>query len=167
MEPRSSLRTRPDNKFTRFYNFLANMGLVIRDDPPKVVDLTGREWGAETDGLALSIRELPREDPRQVTGISVIMRNAGTETKRVSISSGPLFYRIHGLDLTPFGKQYFNSARKPQGTTVTLGPGEPNETDLPLSTMYDLRRIGEHRVYVTAVLPDGAELRSNEISIVV
>ena len=44
------------NKFIRFYNFLANMGLVLRDDPPKVIDMTGREWGEVVDGLALSIR---------------------------------------------------------------------------------------------------------------
>ena len=167
MESRQFLNTRPDNKFTRFYNFLANMGLVIRDDPPRVIDLTGREWGAATNGLALSIRELPREDPRQVTGISVVMKNVGTEAKRVVMSSGPFFYRIHGLDLTPFGQQFFKSRQQGQQTSVTLGPGDPSETDLPLSTMYDLRRLGEHRVYVTAALPDGAELRSNEITITV
>jgi hypothetical protein len=126
---------RPDNKFTRFYNFLANMGLVIRDDPPKVIDLTGREWGPEVDGLVLSIRELPREDPRQVTGVSVVTKNTSSEPKRFSIPPAAFFYRIHGLELTPFGRQFFSSAPKGQNTVMTLAAGEATETDLPLSTM--------------------------------
>jgi hypothetical protein len=154
---------RPDNRFTRFYNFLANMGLVIRDDPPKVIDLTGREWGPEVDGLTLSIRELPREDLRQVTGISVVMKNTTGETKRFGIPSAAFFSRIHGLELTPFGRQFFGSTQKGQNTVMMLGPGEAKETDLPLSTMYNVRALGEYRVYISCALPGDAELRSNEI----
>jgi hypothetical protein len=141
------------------------MGLVIRDDPPKVIDLAGREWGAEVEGLVLSIRELPREDARQVTGISVVVRSVSSETKRLSVPSAAFFYRIEGLDLTPFGRQFFGGGYKGQNMNLTLAPGEPTETDLPLSTMYNVRGLGEHRVHVSCALPGGADLRSNEIVI--
>jgi hypothetical protein len=156
---------RPVNKFTRFYNFLANMGLVIRDDPPKVIDLTGREWGPAFDGLALSIRELPREDARQVTGISVVMRNGGAEPRKLNVPPWVFFYRISGLELTPYGRQFMNAGHKGQNTEVTLGPGDAIETDLPVSTMYNLRALGDYKVQVSCTLPDGAEMNSNEIVI--
>src|ERR1700761_8517021 len=60
--------------FERFYNFLANMGLVLRDDPPRVIDMTGREWGESAGGLELSVREIPREDSRQQAVLSTVIR---------------------------------------------------------------------------------------------
>ena len=155
----------PVNKFTRFYNLLANMGLVIRDDPPKVIDLTGREWGAEVNELALSIRELPREDARQVTGISVVMRNAGSEPQRLNIAPWVFFYKIEGLELTAYGRQFINAGPKEKNIDLTLGPGDAVETDLPLSTLYNMRAPGEYTVQVACTLPSGAELRSNSIVI--
>src|SRR5580658_3621367 len=112
------------NKFTRFYNFLANMGLVLRDDPPRVIDMTGREWGEFVDGLALSVRELKREDPGQVAGISVVMRNAGTEPKTLDVPPWIFYYEIDGLELTPYGRQSMNQDRKTKNTEVTLRPGD-------------------------------------------
>jgi hypothetical protein len=73
----------------RFYNFLANMGLVLRDDPPKVIDMAGRAWGEAVNGFALSIREIPKEDPRQQAVLSVVIRNAGTEPKNPKHSWSP------------------------------------------------------------------------------
>ena len=31
------------------------MGLSVRDDPKKLVDIAGRQWGEAIDGLALSV----------------------------------------------------------------------------------------------------------------
>ena len=155
----------PANKFTRFYNFLANLGLVIRDDPPKVIDLTGREWGPAVNGLRLSLRELPREDPMQVTGVSVVMRNIGTTSKQITVPPWVFFYRIHGLELTPYGRQFMNAGPRGQNTDLTLKPGDAIETDLPLSTMYNMRAPGQYRVQVSAPLPDTTELQSNEIAV--
>jgi hypothetical protein len=151
------------NKFERFYNFLANMGLVIRDDPPKVIDLTGREWGEVVEGLALSIRELPREDARQVAGISVVMKNFGAETKTLSVPQWMFFYKIEGLELSPYGRQFMSVGPKGKSVSVTLGAGDPIETDLPVANIFDVRTAGSYPVRVSCELPEGNVLRSNEI----
>ena len=150
-----------ENKFIRFYNFLAKMGLVLRDDPRKVIDLTGREWGEPADGLALSIRELKREDPGQVAGISVVMKNQGTAPITLNVPPWIFFYKIEGLELTPYGRQLMNPDQKRQLTEVTLGPGDAIETDLPIAKIYNL----QEKISVSCQLPDGTILRSNEITI--
>jgi hypothetical protein len=153
------------NKFTRFYNFLANLGLVLRDDPPRVIDMTGREWGEAVDGLALSIRELKREDSKHVAGISVVIRNGGTQKKTLRVPPWIFFYEIQGLELSRYGQQLMNSDRKAMDIEITLGPGDAIETDLPIGTLYDIGAAGDHEVRVSCRLPDGTVLRSNEIVI--
>jgi hypothetical protein len=153
------------NKFLRFYNFLANMGLVLRDDPPRVIDMTGREWGELVDGLALSVRELKREDPGHVAGISVVMKNAGTDPKTLDVPPWIFYYEIEGLELTPYGRQSMNQDRKAKNIEVTLRPGDAIETDLPIATIYKIRAAGDYEVQVSCRLPDGSVLRSNEITI--
>jgi hypothetical protein len=150
-----------ENKFIRFYNFLANMGLVLRDDPPKVIDLTGREWGEPVGGLALSIRELKREEPRQVAGISVVMKNRATDPRTLTIPPWIFFYQVEGQELTPYGRQLMNPDHKRQLVEVKLGPGEAIETDLPIAKIYNLR----DKLQVSCQLPEGTVLRSNEITI--
>ena len=150
-----------ENKFIRFYNFLANMGLVLRDDPPKVIDLTGREWGEPAGGLTLSIRELKREDTEQVAGISVVMKNLGTDSRTLTIPPRIFFYQAEGLELTPYGRQLMNPDQKRKLVEVKLGPGEAIETDLPIAKIYNLRG----KLRITCQLPEGTVLRSNEITI--
>src|SRR5580700_6919750 len=111
-------------KFIRFFNFLAKMGLVIRDDPPKVIDMTGREWGEAVEGLALSVRELPREDPDKVAGISVVMKNSGSHPRTLIVPPWIFYYEIEGLTLSPYGQQLMNPDRKVRNTEVTLGTGD-------------------------------------------
>jgi hypothetical protein len=153
----------PANKFTRFYNLLANMGLVLRDDPPKVIEMNGREWGEAVDGLALSVRELKREEPRQVAGISVVMKNGGTLPKTLDVPPWIFYYEIEGLELTPYGKQSMNPERKAKNIEVTLPPGDAIETELPIATIYKMRAAGDYKVQVSCRLPDGHVLRSNEM----
>jgi hypothetical protein len=157
------------NKFTKFYNFLANMGLVLRDDPPKVIDMIGRDWGetahGAAEGLALSIRELAREEPRQVAGISVVMKNGGSVPIVLTVPPWIFFYEIAGLELSPYGRQFLVSDQQEKRAEVTLGPGDAIETDIPLATLYNMRAQGDYTVHVSCRLPDGAVLRSNEITI--
>jgi hypothetical protein len=150
-----------ENKFIRFYNFLANMGLVLRDDPPKVIDLTGREWGEPSGGLVLSIRELKREDPKQVAGISVVMKNLGTDPRTLTVPPWINFYELEGQELTPYGRQLMSPDQKRNNVEVTLPPGEAIETELPIAKIYNLR----NKLRVSCQLPDGTILRSNEITI--
>jgi len=141
------------------------MGLVLRDDPPKVIDMTGREWGEVVDELALSIRELGRDDPGEVAGISVVMKNEGTETRAFPIPPWIFFYKIEGLELTPYGRQLMSPDRKGKDVEVTLGPGAAIETDLPLGTIYNFSGAGNHKLQVSCELPGRAVLRSNELTI--
>jgi hypothetical protein len=152
-------------KFIRFFNFLANMGLVLRDDPPKVIDMTGREWGAAADGLVLSIRELKREDPRQVAGISVVIKNEESRARTLNVPPWIFFCEIEGLELTPYGRQLMNPDRKGRNIEVKLDPNGAIETDLPVATIYDMRASGEYKVQVSCRLPNQTVLRSNEITI--
>jgi hypothetical protein len=143
-----------ENKFIRFYNFLANMGLVLRDDPPKVIDLTGREWGEPAGDLVLSIRE-------QEAGISVVMKNLGTDPRTLTVPPWIFFYKVEGLELTPYGRQLMSPDQKRKNVEVTLRPGDAIETDLPISKVYNLRG----KLRVACQLADGTVLRSNEITI--
>jgi hypothetical protein len=153
------------DKFKRFYNFLAKMGLVIRDDPPKVIDMTGREWGEAAEGLALSIRELKREDPGQVAGISIVMKNGGTNPKTFQVPPWIFSYKVDGVDLSPYGRQLMSSDQKVKNIEVSLGPGDAIESDLPVATLYNMRAAGSYKIGVSCRLPDETILRSNEIVI--
>jgi hypothetical protein len=152
-----------ENKFIRFYNFLANMGLVLRDDPPRVIDTAGREWGELVDGFVLSVRELKREDPARVAGISVVIKNAGTQPKTLDVPPWMFYYEIQGLEFTPYGRRSMNADRTTKNTEITLRPGDAIETDLPISTIYKMRAPGDYKVQVSCRLPEGSVLRSNEI----
>ncbi len=153
------------NPFFRFYNFLAKMGLVIHDDPPKVIDLTGRAWGETVDGLTLSVRELPREDSEAVAGISVVLRNIGNAPQTLSIPSWIRYYLIAGLELSPYGRQLMTGGPKAGVGEITLPPGEAVETDLPIAKIYDLRKPGDYRIQVSCTPANGAVLKSNAIEI--
>ncbi len=137
------------------------MGLVIRDDPPKVIDLAGREWGEPVDGLALSIRALPKEDPRQPAVLSVVIRNAGPAPKSFTAPGWMFFYRAEGLPLSAYGAQLLKPERRTEKIEVTLGPGEARETDLPVGALYEMRRAGDYPMRVSCELPDGQALRAN------
>jgi hypothetical protein len=153
------------NKFTRFYDLLANLGLVIRDDPPKVIDMTGREWGNPVGELSLSIREIKRQEPRQVAGISVVMKNGGTHPKTLDVPPWIFYYEIEGLELTPYGRQSMNPERKGKSIEVTLPSGGVIETELPIATIYKMQAAGDYKVQVSCRLPDGSMLHSNEITV--
>lgn len=153
------------NWFGRFYNFLANMGLVLRDDPPKVIDMTGRIWGDAVDGLALSIRELPRDDQGRVTGISVVVKNAGQESRTLD---GPLAarYEVEGVELSAYGRQLSTASPRTAPIPVILGGGGAIETELPIATTHGVRTFGEYRLHVSLKLADGKTLRSNELMVI-
>ncbi len=141
------------------------MGLVLRDDPPKVIDMTGREWGETASGLQLSVRELKREEAHQIAGISVVMRNTKSQGRVLNIPPWILFYQVEGLGLSLYGHQAVRSGRTAKNIDVTLAPGGAVETEIPLATLYDVTKGGDYRIHVSSRLPDGTALRSNEITI--
>ena len=156
--------------FVRFYNFLANLGLVLRDDPPKVVDLTGREWGVTVNGFVLSIRQIPKHDPDEQVVISVVIRNAGSERRTFIVPGWMFFYEVEitaqdGSEVarTFYGNQFLRAERKTERLEVSLDAGEARETDFPLGALYAMRRGESYRASVRCKLEDGIMATSNEI----
>jgi hypothetical protein len=153
--------------FRRFVNLLASMGLILRDDRPRVIDMTGREWGQTVAGLALSIREAGKEDPQQLPVLSVVIRNAGLGRKTFTVPGWLFFYRIETTaPLTAYGRELLKPERRTEKLDVALGPGDATEADLPVCLLYEMRAPGTYRVRVSCQLPDGLTLRSNEIDLV-
>lgn len=158
--------------FERFYRFLANLGLVLHDDPPKVVDLTGRAWGAAVNGLSLSIREVQREEPGQQVVLSVVIRNAGPEPKTLIVPGWLFFYEaeITASDgtkapLSYYGNQLLKTERGKERLELTLGSGEAKETDLLVGALYAMRPRERYRVVLLSRLEDGVAMTSNEIEV--
>jgi hypothetical protein len=155
--------------FERFYNFLANMGLVLRDDPPKVIDMTGREWGETADGLNLSVREIPKQDTGEQPVLSVVIRNTGNEARMLTVPDWLFFFQVHvvapddsNIPLTAYGRQLLKPERSARHMEITLGPGDAKETDIPVAALYEMRARGNYRVRVSCRVGDAVVLRSNE-----
>ncbi len=151
------------------------MGLIVRDDPPKVVDLSVREWGAPTEGLALSIREVPHADPDAQAAVSVVLRNVGTATKSLTIPGWLFFYRFEVRDnsepggtpaaLSPFGRELLKPSRRTERLEIALAPGEATETQIPIGSLFNMPGKGRNRVRVSCEPAGGVVLQSNEIII--
>ncbi len=140
------------------------MGLIVRDDNPRVIDMTGREWGESAAGLALSIREMRQDDPRQLPVLSVVLRNAGLERRILPVPGWLFFYDIEvSAPPTAYGRELLKAERGREKIDVALGPGDATETDLPIGLLYEMRPPGAYRVRVSCHLPDGLTLHSNEI----
>jgi hypothetical protein len=154
---------------------MAKMGLSVRDDPPKVVDLTIRSWGEPADGLVLSVYEIPRYDREALPRISVVIRNIGQERKTLTVPGWLFFYHFEVLlpddspaPLSPFGRELLKPARRTENLAVPLDPGEFQEAEIPIGSLFNLRARGRYVVSVGCI-PDLATgevtFRSNRITI--
>jgi hypothetical protein len=152
--------------------YLARMGLSMRDDPPKVIDPAGRTWGRCVDGLALSIEPVNlREDARARSNISVVLRNTACEPRSLTVPGWLNFYRLHIRDangnaatLSPFGAERLDSKHHHRVFRVTLAPDQISETQLPIASIFQLRPGVRYRAKVSCK-PDNHMLESNEIEI--
>ena len=151
---------------------MAKMGLSVRDDPPKVVDLTVREWGPEQAGLAVSVADIPREDPDSLPRISVLIRNVGQERTRFEVPGWQFFYDVDvrlpdgsRMGLSPFGREMLKPERRVESIAADLGPGEFVETEIPIGSFFNLRARGRYVVSASCEPMPGVTLQSNEISI--
>jgi hypothetical protein len=149
-----------------FLDFMGRMGLTLRGDPPRKIDMTGRIWGQPVDGVALSIREIPKEDPEQLASVSAVMRNSGEKQIPLTIPGWLHFYKIDvAAQPTSYGRALLRPERQSERLAITLGPGDATETDLPVGSIFELRRGKEYKVRVSCQLPGDALLQSNEIVI--
>lgn len=151
-------------------DWLAKLGLTVRDDAPKTIDLANREWGPPAAGLALSIREIPKEDPAQLPAISAVLRNVSSARAHLDIPAWLVFYRIdvtgpygQRASQTPFGTELLKPERHPRGVSMDLDPGQAIETEIPIGSIFNMRSPGDYNVKVSAPLPANGVLQSNEI----
>jgi hypothetical protein len=143
------------------------MGLILRDDRPRVIDITGRQWGESAAGLALSIREATKEDPQHLPVLSVVLRNTGPGRRTLIVPGWLFFYQIEiNAPLTGYGRELLKPERRAEKQDVALGPGDATEADLPIGLLYEMPPPGTYRVRLSCSLPDGPVLRSNEIDVV-
>lgn len=146
------------------------MGLTVRDDPKKVVDIAGRTWGEPVNGLTLSVQLWPREDPDQLPAISVAIQNCGSETVHLKTNGWLDFFRISVVDssgsqapLTSYGEALMRPERRQAAPDVVLAPGKATEADIPIGSIYRMR--GRYRVAASCETPDGGRAVSNEIEV--
>jgi hypothetical protein len=136
------------------------MGLTVRDDPPKSVDVASRAWGEIVDGFALSIAQEPG------LTLSVVIRNSDPAAKTLTIPGWLHFYRLDiDAPLTAFGKRLLSPERESSKITATLKSGEPVETQVPIGALFEFKPAGAYRAAVSCELPGGKTLTSNSITI--
>jgi len=146
------------------------MGLSVRDDPKKAVDVAGREWGEPVEGLALSVILKTKEDDAELVAVSAAIHNQSAEARRLTTRGWLNFFQISvvgpgeaAVAMTGYGQQLMKPERQPQPTEIVLGAGEALEADIPVGSMYQVGK-GKYRVRASAEVPGGRAV-SNEIGI--
>jgi hypothetical protein len=146
------------NPVRRALDFLAKMGLTVRDDPKRVIDPAERAWGEPAEGFALSIKAMPE-------GLSVVLRNVGTEPRTLVAPGWLAFYKIEiEAPPTPFGRALTKPGRQTERITATLAPGEMTETLVPVASLFAVQAEAGYRTRVSCVLPGGETAYSNTIT---
>jgi hypothetical protein len=153
-----------------FLTFLARMGLTVRDDPKKVVDIAGRTWGEPVDGVALSMQLKPKEDPDELAAVSVAIRNLGAAARTLRMRGWLGYFHLTirdpaGADapFTPYGRELMKPENAPSATEIELEPGEATEADIPIGSIYRMK--GTYRVQAWCETPEGGRAVSNEIEL--
>jgi hypothetical protein len=161
--------------FRSFFDYLARMGLSVRDDPKRVVDPETRQWGSPVDGFALSVESvLLREDRSVMSNLSVVLRNVSDATKSLVVPGWLFFFHVEmtGPDgsrvpVSSFGGELLKLSRRTERIDVTLAPGGLTETQIPVGSIFEMGAKGEYRIETWCELPDGVRLYSNRITVTV
>jgi hypothetical protein len=161
-----AIETTSRNPIVRALNFLAKMGLTVRDDPPKTIDVAARTWGEALDGFALSVEQIPQEDAGAPPSLSVVLRNVSAAPQTLTVPGWLAFYRMEmDAERSAFGRELLKPERHRERVTVTLAPGQPVDTQIPIGSLFVLKRGAEYRVQVSCTLPGGSVLTSNSVAI--
>lgn len=155
-------------------DFLAKLGLTIRDDPPKVIDFAARQWGEAKNGWALSVETTPGKDPGDLPSLSIVIRNVGARPQKLSVpvsKNDRTWIQFYTVDLreangtevpmAPFGKTALDPARRTELFEAELAPGAGNETMIPLGSFFNLRGKSNLQVTAKATVATGVNLISN------
>ncbi|MDE3197730.1 MAG: hypothetical protein KGN84_15380, partial [Acidobacteriota bacterium] len=121
---------------------MAKMGLTMKDDPVRVIDPASRVWGESAGGFALSIEPvyLP-EDRSVVSNLSVVIRNVSGEAKSLKIPGWLHFYNVElNASMSAFGRELMKPERRGAITEAALAPGALSETQIPVGSIFMMRR---------------------------
>jgi len=147
------------------------MGRSVRDDPKKAVYVAGREWGEPVKGLALSVLLKSRLHDDELPTICVAIHNRSAETQHLTTRGWLSYFHIAvtgpdgvAVGMTPYGRELMKPERMPLASEVALTPGEAVEADIPIGSIFDMRR-GQFRVAASCDVPGGGTIRSNEIQV--
>jgi hypothetical protein len=154
---------------------MARMGLAMRDDPPKTIDVSARAWGPSRDGFALSLDTVPlREDASVTSNLSVVLRNEGAVERKLSLPGWLFLYRVKitgpeggDVPLSAFGREMLNTERGKERFDRTFPPEGMMDAQIPLGSLFDMRVPGEYRVEVSCEVAGVGELRSNPVTITI
>jgi hypothetical protein len=145
------------------------MGLSVKDDPRKVVDIASRAWGEPVNGLALSVLLKLKEDPDELPTVAVAIHNRGGQARHLQMRGWLNFYEVSVLNsggaqamLTPYGAELGKPERLPAPSEVVLPAGEATEADIPIASIFAMPR-GRYRVRVSCAAPE--HLTSNEVQV--
>lgn len=147
------------------------MGLSVRDDPKKVVDVSGREWGEAVNGMALSVLLSERRHDDEPPSVSVAIHNRSAQVQPLMTRGWLDYFRVSvfnaqgsAVAMTSYGRERMKPERLPAPAAVTLAPGEAVEADIPIGLLFEMRR-GEFRVQATCEAPGGGTIASNQITV--
>ena len=143
------------------------MGLVIHDEPIKVISAEGREWGPVTNGLALSIQNMPSFDSDAQPEITAVIINRGSAPQTLHIP-GWLFYFEYEVasadgrpvELSSFGRQLLRPERRTEDLEIPLAPGAHAATEIPIGSIFGLKAQTPYTIRLRA-----GDLVSNRITI--
>jgi hypothetical protein len=147
------------------------MGLSVRDDPKKVVDVAGREWGQTVEGLALSVLLSARKHDDEPASVSVAIHNRSPGVQRLLTRGWLNYFHVSVFDaagesvpVTAYAREVMKPERLPAPAEVVLAPGDAVEADIPIGLLFEMRR-GQFRVQATSEAPGGGVITSNQIQV--
>ena len=147
------------------------MGLTVRDDPKKVVDVAGRAWGEAVHGLALSVLLSARKHDDEPPSVSVAIHNCSPDAQRLLTRGWLNYFRVSVIDgagarahPTSYASELMKPERLPATAEVVLAPGQAVEADIPIGLLFEMRR-GDFRVQAMCDAPGGGVIASNEIQV--
>lgn len=155
------------NRLSKLFNTLANMGIWIRFNDPRTQppDQEGRVWGHPSNGFAVSL------EAGSLDGLSILLKNTGTEDRRIVIPGWMSFYKFavktpfnKEAPMKSFGRDSISSAASTALVERAVPAGKSLSTDIPLEPLFDLRARGIWQIKVTCEI-EGVQLISNELKI--
>jgi hypothetical protein len=152
---------------------MAKMGLSMRDDPVRVIDVGARQWGEPANGFVLSVESVVlKEDRGVLSNLSVVLRNISAETRSLVVPGWMFFLHVeltgpdgNPVPMSPFGRELLRPERRTEKIPVTLAPGAHVETQIPIGSFFDMRARGVYHVVVWCEPAGGSAVRSNSLAI--